>query len=479
MITDKIKNLFQFIEFLYSNTENFKQYDDVINELYLLKNKRDNISKNSNFKEKLRHDELQSELKEKFDIIDNNIIQVIKSKIIELNICDWGVESNLWNYYITEINNLKENFEQNDIPTIIKYKNQYINFRTNTNCDYFQSFLFSDLDRILKVLFDFFNESDKNEFEAFETKTIQVNSIEEAVKYLTKNKDERFWLNDFFAKKQFTMPDYLAFKSQIDNNGSFVIKLDNDSVNIYTPELAIILTSKLNARNMETQIETVVNGRDYLNTYIEAYKEGEQYFENEFKVTANTLYGLNAEMYVRDIHLNFFHINHSGAHEGWSYVKKNFPLVVTYKVIKDFGYYSGIVSKVEAMVKKYPKQFQTFDICEHNQQPQQIETVKNIEIKKELHNHIFKGNAFEIFEKYHNARNLAENSKTDLNLLFQLFKKDNLFLETVELKHYIQWLNKTYCYSLTELKKVNINSRPNIQRTNDYKQYKETTLNKP
>jgi hypothetical protein len=234
MITDKIKNLFQFIEFLYSNTENFKQYDDVINELYLLKNKRDNISKNSNFKEKLRHDELQSELKEKFDIIDNNIIQVIKSKIIELNICDWGVESNLWNYYITEINNLKENFEQNDIPTIIKYKNQYINFRTNTNCDYFQSFLFSDLDRILKVLFDFFNESDKNEFEAFETKTIQVNSIEEAVKYLTKNKDERFWLNDFFAKKQFTMPDYLAFKSQIDNNGSFVIKLDNDSVNIYT-----------------------------------------------------------------------------------------------------------------------------------------------------------------------------------------------------------------------------------------------------
>jgi hypothetical protein len=116
---------------------------------------------------------------------------------------------------------------------------------------------------------------------------------------------------------------------------------------------------------------------------------------------------------------------------------------------------------------------------EISEQPQQIETVKTIEFKKELHNHIFKGNAFEVFEKYHTIKNLAENCKTDLNLLFQLFKKDNLFLETVELKHYIKWLNDTYKYSLTELKKVNTESRPNIQRTNDYKQYKESTLNKP
>ncbi|MET3730700.1 hypothetical protein [Moheibacter stercoris] len=104
------------------------------------------------------------------------------------------------------------------------------------------------------------------------------------------------------------------------------------------------------------------------------------------------------------------------------------------------------------------------------------ETDKPDEVTKELHNHIFKGNAFEVFEKYHNNKSLAENSRTDLNLLFQLFKNDNLFVETVELKHYIQWLNKTYGYGLTELKKVDINSRPNIQRTNDYKEYKRTTL---
>jgi len=108
--------------------------------------------------------------------------------------------------------------------------------------------------------------------------------------------------------------------------------------------------------------------------------------------------------------------------------------------------------------------------------PQKPENIKPDEVKKELYNHIFRGNAFEVFEKYHTTKSLAENSKTDLNLLFQLFENDNLFVETLELKHYIKWLNKKYFYSLTELKKVNINSKPNIQRANDYNEYKMTTL---
>lgn len=113
-------------------------------------------------------------------------------------------------------------------------------------------------------------------------------------------------------------------------------------------------------------------------------------------------------------------------------------------------------------------------------EPQQTETVIPDEVlKKKLYNHIFKGNAFEVFEKYHSTKRLAENSKTDLNLLFQLFENDNLFVETVELKHYIKWLNSKFEYSLTELKKVNINSKPNIQRANDYKEYKKLTLKQP
>lgn len=116
------------------------------------------------------------------------------------------------------------------------------------------------------------------------------------------------------------------------------------------------------------------------------------------------------------------------------------------------------------------------DLFNENIKFEQIQTYKKNELEIELHNHIFKDNAFKIFEKYHKAKKLAENNKTDLNLLFQLFTNDELFVETVELKHYIKWLNKTYDYELTELKKTNIKSKPNIQRTNDYNEYKKTTL---
>lgn len=128
---------------------------------------------------------------------------------------------------------------------------------------------------------------------------------------------------------------------------------------------------------MDTQKETNINGYEYLETYIEAYKEGEQYFESEFKVSPNTLYGPNAEQYVRDIHLNFFHVQHTGINEGWSYVKKKYPIILTHKAVKEFGYFSGIVNKVEEQVKKYPRLFATFDKCEHNLPLQPIDGNQN------------------------------------------------------------------------------------------------------
>ncbi|OYQ37529.1 hypothetical protein CHU92_08040 [Flavobacterium cyanobacteriorum] len=188
-------------------------------------------------------------------------------------------------------------------------------------------------------------------------------------------KDTRFWLTTFFEEQEQTKHPYKSLKSQIENNGCFIVKADTYTVKIYTPELAVIFTSKeLPARNMDTQTETIVNGWEYLKTYIEAYKEGEQYFETEFKVSPNTLYGANAEQYVRDIHLNFFHVQHTGINEGWGYVKKQYPIILTHKAVKEFGYYSGIVNKVEEQVKKYPRLFATFDKCEHNLPPQQTET---------------------------------------------------------------------------------------------------------
>ena len=196
---------------------------------------------------------------------------------------------------------------------------------------------------------------------------------------MKQKKDTRFWLTTFFEEQEQTKHEYKSYKREIENNGCFKVKTETDTVKIYTPELAVILTSEeLPSRNMDTQTETNINGWEYLKTYIEAYKEGEQYFETEFKVSPNTLYGANAEQYVRDIHLNFFQVQHTGTNEGWSYVKKQYPIILTHKAVKEFGYYSGIVNKVEEQVKKYPRLFATFDKCEHNLPPQPIVKQKPI-----------------------------------------------------------------------------------------------------
>lgn len=188
-------------------------------------------------------------------------------------------------------------------------------------------------------------------------------------------KDARYWLTPIYDKTAQKTPLYYGLKREIENNGCITLNTETDTVKIYTPELAVIFTLKeLPAQNMETQKETNLNGWEYLKTYVEAYKEGLQFFESEFAISPNTLYGSNTKQYVRDIHLNFFHVQHTGIKEGWGYVKKQYPVILTHKAVKEVGFYSGIVSKVEAMVKKYPKLFQNFEKCEHDLQTQPIKT---------------------------------------------------------------------------------------------------------
>jgi hypothetical protein len=179
-------------------------------------------------------------------------------------------------------------------------------------------------------------------------------------------------LSNFWDKDVITSHYYKSFKSQIDTNGCFQIKTDSGIIKIYKPELAVILTSTgVAAIDTDTQKETVLNGREYLKTYIEAYHLGEQYFDTEIKVSPNILYGANAEQYVRDIHLNYFHTEHRAGQEGWVFVKRNVQFAINKKLIYDYGYYSGIINKVDEQVKKYPKLFEAFDNCEHKLPPQQ------------------------------------------------------------------------------------------------------------
>lgn len=179
MITPKIKNLFQFVEFLHSNIENFKRNDAVMSELHSLREELIKLSPGMNFKEKLKLREVQAEIKDKFQVIQENIIQPIQAKANKLNICDPKNTDSLWNWNISEIHDLKENFSKEDLPEIFSHNKKYIEYRTKTKGEAFFGLVsfFIDLDKLLKKLFGFFTETTENEFKAFEIKTIKLNTI--------------------------------------------------------------------------------------------------------------------------------------------------------------------------------------------------------------------------------------------------------------------------------------------------------------
>lgn len=205
MITDKIKAMFQFIEFLHSNIGNFKQYAEVINELYLLDKERHILNPEKNFADKLKKDNIQAEIEHKFKVIQENIITPIRNKATELNIYDFENEPlSKWNGVESDIYHLKKNFTKVDLPEIFKHKSKYIEFREQTNCTYFQDFFFYGMDETLKQLFDYFKETNFNEFGTFETKSIPVNDIGEAVKLFQ------------LGHKKFTLPiDFLSNPSKV------------------------------------------------------------------------------------------------------------------------------------------------------------------------------------------------------------------------------------------------------------------------
>lgn len=190
MISTKINLLFQFIDFLHSNIETFNKYNPLIEELILLKNKCSELNPNKNYKEKKEYDYLSSQLNEKFDYLSSCTASLIKKKAIELDICNsFDTPIFYFNGIEEEIDIFKKNFEENDKKVIIDFKRKYIDYRSNTHKTFLSmGFFFSSLDELTKRLFDFFKDTDENEFSSFEDEEINVNSLEDVAHGLMENK---------------------------------------------------------------------------------------------------------------------------------------------------------------------------------------------------------------------------------------------------------------------------------------------------
>ncbi|WP_157492000.1 hypothetical protein [Mangrovimonas sp. ST2L15] len=314
----KITALFEFIAYLHSRIESFNQFNDLIEELEELDEERNKFKPESNYKDKLKYDQIQADIEDKFKTLQNNTANCIKAKAKELNLSNFNNEPSFdFSAVETEIRQLKRNFRSQDLPIIFKHKELYLKYRNSTHKTFLSlGFFFNELDRLTKSLFDYFKDSDKNEFEAFETKGIEVNSIAEAIIGFNQGKTKFIIPTPMDERKgrlSNKLADFYFFQIKLETHQRKV----NNNDGILTPEnweqqketfisqrMAIYKDSYTLEEKLKLELSALeklpINETDYqvLKDRYKAYLEQKQTLSNQSPTTKNDTIRLTAKHYV-------------------------------------------------------------------------------------------------------------------------------------------------------------------------------------
>jgi len=106
---------------------------------------------------------------------------------------------------------------------------------------------------------------------------------------------------------------------------------------------------------------------------------------------------------------------------------------------------------------------------ESKSQPQQSGTKKPDEVKKELHNNIFKDDAFEIWQSMFEKFEIIASKRTDIDFMFQVMKYNNLIYKNIGLKDIKDWINTVYEISFEKIRYTDPKSTANEKRLIIYK----------
>ncbi len=191
---------------------------------------------------------------------------------------------------------------------------------------------------------------------------------------------DSFVNDDIFKENQY---NYLA--ESIKKYGYFTIINNGKDYKVYSPALAYLFTSKdlkVTDRNLKTEV--IFDNNLHMGIYFNGYNLGEMDFEKEYTISLNVMYGENAQHYIKDLHQNYFHVQHKYLQGSWDKVKKTMPIIITHQLIFTLGYYSGIINKVDTLASKHPDLFVNFYKCEHsskkNNNSAEQETINSIPI---------------------------------------------------------------------------------------------------
>ncbi|OIQ16606.1 MAG: hypothetical protein BM557_09855 [Flavobacterium sp. MedPE-SWcel] len=176
--------------------------------------------------------------------------------------------------------------------------------------------------------------------------------------------DEPHLVTSLHDESAFNDKVYKDIKRGIDIDKFDRVHYNKYPLKIYTVNLAYILSiSNIEVQNVITQKKEIINTKVFLKEYNSGYLEGQNYFDKNFKVSASVLYGDKANEYLSNISYNYSEaeITDVTTNKGWRYVREFDAMVLTRKRVKTVGFYSGIVDKVETLVKEHPNLFKAIE----------------------------------------------------------------------------------------------------------------------
>src|SRR5690606_4991398 len=102
----------------------------------------------------------------------------------------------------------------------------------------------------------------------------------------------------------------------------------------------------------------------------------------------------------------------------------------------------------------------------------EIRTHKNK--SKELHNHIFVNNAFEVWQSMFDEFNINESKRSDVKFMFEIMRKEKMIYDTVKQVSFLKWISETYEGMIIE---KTSNYSKTITRMNAFNRAKELYKN--
>ncbi|MCR9154773.1 MAG: hypothetical protein NXI09_11730 [Bacteroidetes bacterium] len=289
------------------------------------------------------------------------------------------------------------------------------------------------------------------------------------------NKDDpRFYLSfeDREALEENT--DYKIYKTNLlTGYTAALFKLLKDKVEIvcFSPRLAVVLRSPdLKIKNLETKQLEQFPSEKYWKTYKSAFINGQDYFNENFRPVDKLIYGDNSKELVQRLDRFAFseHVKNYSS-QGWSFVTKQEPFLITHRTIYTHGFYSGAFQSVLMFAKDHREVFQKWGSALTGH-------ARKDDKKNNPFPRIFKdGYAWEMFTELADPLMELKKNLVDWSFIYRAMQMDDadLIYKDIGNSEFKRWLEDEKFVTLESDFKTYNNSR-NEQRVSNYRKTRES-----